>query len=55
MVFKLVFLLSLIFNCHITTDFHCTGGKDPSKIGNKNSLLEFSKSPCSPLLLIPGI
>lgn len=35
--------------------FHCTGGKDPSKLSNKNYLEEFAKGPCNPTVVLPGV
>ena len=48
-------LLFLFLQTRVTQKFQCTNGKDPQKIGKKQTLLEFSKSPCNPVLLIPGI
>lgn len=33
----------------------CTNGKDPSNLSKKEILIEFSKSPCSPLIIVPGM
>lgn len=35
--------------------FHCTGGKDPSKMSEMQYLEEFKNGNCSPLIAIAGI
>ena len=39
----------------ISQSYFCTNGKDPSNLSKKEILIEFSKSPCSPLVVLPGI
>jgi hypothetical protein len=33
----------------------CTGGVDPNKMSKKDYLTAFGKSPCAPIILLPGI
>ena len=35
--------------------FVCLNGKDPASLSLKQNLLEFSKGPCSPLIITPGL
>lgn len=37
------------------SDNECLNGKDPANLTNKEALLEFSKGPCSPFILLHGI
>lgn len=52
---KLILLISTFLRFYQQKNFECTNGLDPRKIGLKQTLIEFSKSTCSPLILIPGI
>ena len=50
----LIVLLSMIYNIK-TKEFECTNGKDPSKMTDKEYLIEFSKGNCSPIMVVPPL
>ena len=37
------------------SDTSCINGKDPSDLTEKEQLIEFTKGPCAPVILVPGI
>ena len=37
-----------------TPNYECLNGKDPNTLSLKENLLEFSKGPCSPFIIMPG-
>lgn len=49
-----LFVFSLLSQL-IKTDFECLNGKNPKNLSHKQILIEFSKGPCTPAILIHGI
>ena len=35
--------------------FVCTNGKNPTSLSHHENLMEFSKGPCSPIMILPGL
>ena len=48
-------LLQQFEKLHQTTQFACTGGKNPSLMDSKSYLGTFAAGPCSPAVMAPGI
>lgn len=51
-MFKIIVYLLLGI---IKSDFICTNGKNPNVLTTKEYLIEFSKGPCAPLIIIPPL
>ena len=50
-----IFLIITITISGYLQKFFCTNGKNPKTLSKKQILIEFSKSSCSPIIIVPGI
>lgn len=49
-------ILLLILNQYLSKKYYeCTQGIDPKTLSHKKYLMEFSKGPCAPVIIVPAL